>query len=130
MGVATKPVIVSSLDFTDNIHGFTAWDVVGLSNSGVLYLWSGSNGLQGSASGGSFSIAAGGFDGKAAALPGGQFIVEWTDTSGTGGDATGSAIHGQVFNSNGSTVGSEFVVNSTTTGDQTQGEHRLVARWT
>jgi ELWxxDGT repeat protein len=53
-----------------------------------------------------------------AALLNGRFVEVWTDTSGAGGDASGSAIHGQIFNADGSKSGAEFLVNTTTAGDQ------------
>jgi hypothetical protein len=48
----------------------------------------------------------------------GGFVVVWTDTSGSGGDTSGYAIRGQRFTSSGSKFGSEFLVNTTTSGDQ------------
>ncbi|MEY8841712.1 hypothetical protein AB9K41_22010, partial [Cribrihabitans sp. XS_ASV171] len=59
------------------------------------------------------------FDSDVAALPDGGFVVTWTDESQTGGDTSGSAVRGQVFASNGSKVGSEFLVNTETTLLQT-----------
>ncbi|MDA9464495.1 hypothetical protein [Bradyrhizobium sp. CCBAU 53415] len=52
------------------------------------------------------------------ALNDGQFVVAWTDGSATGGDTSGTAVRAQVFNGDGSKSGVEFLVNSTTIGDQ------------
>ncbi|HTU09714.1 MAG TPA: cadherin domain-containing protein, partial [Allosphingosinicella sp.] len=56
--------------------------------------------------------------GSIAMLPGGGFIVTWSDNSLTGGDASGFGIVGQLFDANGGKVGGEFLVNTTTTGNQ------------
>ncbi|SCY89908.1 calcium-binding protein [Microvirga guangxiensis] len=48
----------------------------------------------------------------------GSFVAIWTDTSQTGADTSGNAIRGQIFNADGSKRGGEFVVNTTTDGDQ------------
>ena len=53
-----------------------------------------------------------------AALAGGRFVVAWTDGSQTGGDTSGTAIRAQVFNANGSTFGTEFLVNTAAFRDQ------------
>jgi Ca2+-binding RTX toxin-like protein len=52
------------------------------------------------------------------ALADGRFVVAWTDASGTGGDTSGLAIRAQLFNSDGSRDGAEFLVNTSTSGDQ------------
>jgi len=55
------------------------------------------------------------------ALSNGNFVVVWEDTSGTLGDAFPSrAVHAKVFNTTGSVVADEFLVNTTTSGNQTQ----------
>src|SRR5262249_39707026 len=48
------------------------------------------------------------------ALADGRFVASWTDFSQTDGNADASAIHGQVFNANGETSGSEFLINTAT----------------
>ena len=48
------------------------------------------------------------------ALANGRFVVAWTDLSQTGGDTSQYAIRAQVFNADGSTLGAEFLVNTTT----------------
>lgn len=53
-----------------------------------------------------------------AGLAGGGFVVVWTDDSETGGDTDGEATRGQLFNASGAKVGSEFLVNTTTAGNQ------------
>jgi len=53
-----------------------------------------------------------------AALDTGGFVVTWTDSSATGGDASGAAIKAHLFNADGSRIGSEFLVNTTTSGPQ------------
>jgi Ca2+-binding RTX toxin-like protein len=50
-----------------------------------------------------------------AAQPGGGFVVTWQTAT---GDASGSAIAGQVFDANGAKVGGEFVANTTTLDNQ------------
>jgi Ca2+-binding RTX toxin-like protein len=52
------------------------------------------------------------------ALNGGNFVVTWADTSGVGGDVDSGAIKGQIFDSAGTKIGGELLVNTTTTGDQ------------
>ncbi len=54
-----------------------------------------------------------------AALSGGGYVITWTDGSLTAGDATGQGIHGQRFDNSGAKVGGEFLVNTTTAGNQT-----------
>ena len=66
----------------------------------------------------------------------GGFIVTWSDNSGAGGDASGYGVKAQLFDSTGATIGGEFVLNTTTSGDQRQselaalGDDRYVAGWT
>ncbi len=51
-------------------------------------------------------------------LADGGFVIVWRDESTAPGDTSDAAIRAQVYNANGSTSGAEFVVNTTTTGDQ------------
>ncbi|GHC59793.1 calcium-binding protein [Neogemmobacter tilapiae] len=53
-----------------------------------------------------------------AALADGRFVMTWTDERATVGDTSGSAVRGQVFNADGSKAGAEFLVNTTTLGQQ------------
>ena len=53
-------------------------------------------------------------------LASGGFVVGWTDLSGQGGDADGSAIKAQIFNAAGAKVGTEFLVNTTILNRQLQ----------
>ncbi|MBI1234873.1 MAG: beta-propeller fold lactonase family protein, partial [Alphaproteobacteria bacterium] len=57
-------------------------------------------------------------DSEVAALTGGGFVVVWQDLSTSGGDTSGYAVRGQRYNADGTTAGSEFLVNTTTTGSQ------------
>src|SRR4051794_40923269 len=52
------------------------------------------------------------------ALADGRFVAAWTDQSATGGDDWGQAVRAQIFNADGSMSGAEFLVNTITTGDQ------------
>lgn len=54
-----------------------------------------------------------------ASLAGGGFAVAWQDAGGTLGDADGSSIKLQLFGPDGTPVGSETLVNTATTGNQT-----------
>jgi Ca2+-binding RTX toxin-like protein len=53
-----------------------------------------------------------------AALPGGRFVVAWTDAGPGEDDASGSSVRGQVFNGDGLRSGSELLVNTTTSNSQ------------
>ncbi len=53
-----------------------------------------------------------------AAAPDGDFVVVWQSGGSPGTDALGYSIQGQRFASDGSTLGSQFQVNSYTTNDQ------------
>jgi hypothetical protein len=50
-------------------------------------------------------------DSVVAGLANGRFVMMWEDNSGTLGDVN-TAVHGQVFNADGSREGAEFLVNS------------------
>ena len=51
-------------------------------------------------------------------LQGGGFVVTWRDGSLQGGDASKDAVKAQLFGSDGSKVGGEFLVNTETAGSQ------------
>ena len=53
-----------------------------------------------------------------AALDGGGFVVVWQDFSRTGADTSDFAVKARIFGANGSPTGSEFLVNTSTPGDQ------------
>ncbi len=53
-------------------------------------------------------------------LSGGGFAVTWQDYAGTGGDASGAGILAQVYSAAGVPAGGAVLVNTQTTGDQTQ----------
>ena len=55
---------------------------------------------------------------NAAELSDGNFVIAWEDESRTGGDQSGASIRAQMFSSSGSRLGSEILVNSTTSGNQ------------
>jgi hypothetical protein len=52
------------------------------------------------------------------ALADGRFVAVWADASRSAGDMSDYAIRGQLFNADGSRIGTEFLVNSATLGDQ------------
>jgi Ca2+-binding RTX toxin-like protein len=56
--------------------------------------------------------------GQVVFLADGRFVIVWRDSSATGGDTSGTAIRGQIFNADGSRSGGEFLVNTTTAGYQ------------
>ena len=109
-----------------------------LGNGGFVVAWKDSSGTLGDADGTSIKatifdqygskltgeflvnseIANYQFNPATAALANGGFIVSWSDTSGTLGDSAGTSIKAQVFDASGGQIGSEFVVNSATDGDQ------------
>jgi Ca2+-binding RTX toxin-like protein len=53
-------------------------------------------------------------------LANGGFVVTWSDFSGTLGDSSQTSIKAQVFGADGTKVGGEFLVNTQTTGFQTE----------
>ncbi|HEV7661296.1 MAG TPA: cadherin-like domain-containing protein, partial [Allosphingosinicella sp.] len=55
-----------------------------------------------------------------AALAGGGYVVAWEDYSASGGDISGNALRAQIFDASGNALGSEFIVNFTTEGDQSR----------
>jgi Ca2+-binding RTX toxin-like protein len=90
---------------------------------------------DGSRSGTEFSV--GGFSGTPtiSALSNGRFVVAGTGWGGSYGDSSLTAVIAQVFNANGSTSGSGFLVNTTTFDDQIRpvltslSDGRFVASW-
>ena len=55
-----------------------------------------------------------------AALAGGGFVIVWEDFSQTGGDSVDRAIRAQRYNAAGIKQGGEFLVNTTTSGKQSE----------
>jgi len=56
---------------------------------------------------------------KVVALPDGGFVVAWVSND-HDNDGSGSAIAGQRFDSSGSRIGDEFILNTTSNGDQSK----------
>jgi hypothetical protein len=54
-----------------------------------------------------------------AGLAGGGFVITWSDASGSGVGTNGLEVRGQVFAANGAASGTEFLVNTITSHDQT-----------
>jgi Ca2+-binding RTX toxin-like protein len=76
------------------------------------------------------------FDPTVATLADGRFVVAWTDFSQTGADSDLYAARAQVFQADGSRDGDEFLLATTTAGDQHEialtvlADGRLMASWT
>jgi Ca2+-binding RTX toxin-like protein len=70
------------------------------------------------------------------ALVNGRFVIVWSDESATGADTSGAAIRAQVFNGDGTKAGDEYLVNTTSAGNQDQAsvstlaDGRFVVSWT
>ncbi|HHS93860.1 MAG TPA: calcium-binding protein, partial [Rhodobacterales bacterium] len=70
------------------------------------------------------------------ALADGGFVVAFNDYSLSADDASGAAVRAQIYNANGTARGSEFLVNTATTNDQSMPEigaltdGRFVVVWT
>ena len=121
--------------------GYQAWpEIVGLVDGGFAITW-----VDGSQIGDDVSISAiraqqfdangnalgdeflvnsttanGQSEPSISSLSDGGFVIAWTDSSQTGGDVSNRAIRAQRFDAAGAAVGDEFLVNSTTTGGQSQ----------
>lgn len=76
------------------------------------------------------------FEGTASAFTNGSYVMLWTDGSETSPDFDNRAIRGQIFNSDGTKSGSDFIVNSTFPLSQTEpsaavlASGKFVASWT
>ena len=55
---------------------------------------------------------------SATALADGRFLVTWKSNDHSGSDTSGSCIRARLYNADGSAAGDDFVVNSTTAGNQ------------
>ncbi len=53
-------------------------------------------------------------------LSDGRYVITWTDWSASGGDTIATAVRGQIFATDGTRLGSEFLVNTDTLGTQGQ----------
>jgi Ca2+-binding RTX toxin-like protein len=75
------------------------------------------------------------FEPTITALPDGRFVVAWVDNSQSADDPSSWAVRAQVFNADGSKSGAEFLVNTTTTSDQSDptitalADGRFVVAW-
>jgi Ca2+-binding RTX toxin-like protein len=71
-----------------------------------------------------------------AALADGRIVVTWTDLSVSGGDTSDAAVRGRILSASGTTIGAEFLVNTTTNGTQNESsvtglaDGRFVVTWT
>ena len=64
------------------------------------------------------SVTGGQYLPQIAILASGDFVIVWNDEGATGGDTSGDAVRGQMYHRDGSKVGGEFIVNTSTAGDQ------------
>ena len=72
------------------------------------------------------TAAAGGqYRSQIAILASGDFVIAWEDQGETGGDTSGEATRAQMYHRDGSKIGGEFIVNTSTAGDQ--GEPAITA---
>lgn len=94
---------------------------------------------NGNKTGGEFVITPDGSRAELSSVTGlkdGRFVVTWTENNGKLGDASGTAIHAQVLNADGSKSGPEFLANTTITGAQADpsvtvlADGRIVIAWT
>lgn len=75
------------------------------------------------------------YDVQLTALAGGRFVAVWSDMSQSSDDPSSHAVRAQIFDSDGSKVGIEFLVNTTTLVDQykpsitTLADGRFIAAW-
>ena len=58
------------------------------------------------------------FDQNITPLTNGNFLIDWYDDSGIGGDSNGGGVKAQLFSPTGARIGSEFLVNTATAGQQ------------
>jgi Ca2+-binding RTX toxin-like protein len=66
-------------------------------------------------------------NGKVTALASGNFVVVWDDFSHSPDDPSGYAVRGQIFDPAGNQVGGEFLVNTSTSGDQSVDNRSVTA---
>ena len=63
------------------------------------------------------------------ALTNGGFVITWEDFSGEGDDLSSGAIKAQIFDTGGTKVGGEFLVNTTTASNQDNSEVHRAHEW-
>jgi len=90
----------------------------GEENSGIRARIFDKNGVGGPDIHVNTTVAGGQYQAKIAILADGKFVISWNDEGATGGDTDGDAIRAQIYNRNGTKVGGEFIVNTTTAGNQ------------
>ena len=66
------------------------------------------------------TTAGGQFQTSVTTLANGNFVIAWTDTSYSGGDANGDSVKAQLFDASGNKIGDEFLVNTETSASQRQ----------
>jgi autotransporter passenger strand-loop-strand repeat protein len=113
--------------------------ITGLSNGGFVVSWEDTSGTLGDSSGTSIKAQVFAADGTKVGseflvntsaanvqtspaitgLSNGGFVVSWQDTSGTLGDGSGASVKAQLFDADGTKVGTEFLVDTQTAGNQT-----------
>ena len=71
------------------------------------------------------TVAGGQYRSQIAILASGDFVITWEDQGETGGDTSGEATRAQMYHRDGTKIGGEFIVNTSTTGDQ--GEPAITA---
>lgn len=146
-GNASDPLSVTTS--VDSNHDYPATWV--LNNDSVVVVWTEDDasfdGLQGQIFdvngvpvGGNFQVntttASSQNDATVANLDNGGFAVAWTDYSATGGDSFNASIKCQLFTDTGVKVGGEVLVNTATTGGQSEvsahniGDGQIVLTWT
>lgn len=88
-------------------------------------------GSDGSSQGGQFqantTTTGSQYGGEVAVALGGQFIITWTSFANEDGDNDLSSVQGQAYASDGSPVGTQFLVNRLTSGRQTNPDITAVA---
>jgi cadherin-like protein/cadherin domain-containing protein/hemolysin type calcium-binding protein len=90
----------------------------GEENSGIRMRIFDKNGVGGKDIHVNTTVAGGQYLPKIAILASGDFVVTWNDEGATGGDTSGDAVRGQMYHRDGTKIGGEFIVNTTTAGDQ------------
>jgi len=115
--------VIGSLADGRFVVAFTDRSVTGGDTSGTAVRAQIFN-ANGSKSGGEFLVnsttANNQFATSAVGLEDGRFIICWIDISQTAPDTSSVAVRGQLYNANGTKSGNEFLLSTTTSGEQTQ----------